>query len=201
MMEKKAKQKFESTGINEMGTIKKMIYSIVSKENATDILIMGDCLFYTIQYIIANIYTLLTRQSFLSVKANIFLAAINFLILFLVFFAIKSMITHDFTKKSKLVDHKVKSYILSQAYGKEFYTIKTNDGAKVVEKDKVEVVHAEVATDDKRKIGTTKIKYFELEIPDGLPEDQLYAFKEIIKHNKNTSMLVVTKYVKDEAKD
>ena len=200
-MEKKAKQKFESTGINEMGTIKKMIYSIVSKENATDILIMGDCLFYTIQYIIANIYTLLTRQSFLSVKANIFLAAINFLILFLVFFAIKSMITHDFTKKSKLVDHKVKSYILSQAYGKEFYTIKTNDGAKVVEKDKVEVVHAEVATDDKRKIGTTKIKYFELEIPDGLPEDQLYAFKEIIKHNKNTSMLVVTKYVKDEAKD
>ncbi|OQR18792.1 hypothetical protein B6U39_09295 [Ligilactobacillus salivarius] len=201
MMGKKAKQKFESTGINEMGTIKKMIYSIVSKENATDILIMGDCLFYTIQYIIANIYTLLTRQSFLSVKANIFLAAINFLILFLVFFAIKSMITHDFTKKSKLVDHKVKSYILSQAYGKEFYTIKTNDGAKVVEKDKVEVVHAEVATDDKRKIGTTKIKYFELEIPDGLPEDQLYAFKEIIKHNKNTSMLVVTKYVKDEAKD
>ncbi|MBE7391577.1 hypothetical protein [Ligilactobacillus salivarius] len=200
-MGKKAKQKFESTGINEMGTIKKMIYSIVSKENATDILIMGDCLFYTIQYIIANIYTLLTRQSFLSVKANIFLAAINFLILFLVFFAIKSMITHDFTKKSKLVDHKVKSYILSQAYGKEFYTIKTNDGAKVVEKDKVEVVHAEVATDDKRKIGTTKIKYFELEIPDGLPEDQLYAFKEIIKHNKNTSMLVVTKYVKDEAKD
>lgn len=200
-MEKKAKQKFESTGINEMGTIKKMIYSIVSKENATDILIMGDCLFYTIQYIIANIYTLLTRQSFLSVKANIFLAAINFLILFLVFFAIKSMITHDFTKKSKLVDHKVKSYILSQAYGKEFYTIKTNDGAKVVETDKVEVVHAEVATDDKRKIGTTKIKYFELEIPDGLPEDQLYAFKEIIKHNKNTSMLVVTKYVKDEAKD
>lgn len=200
-MGKKAKQKFESTGINEMGTIKKMIYSIVSKENATDILIMGDCLFYTIQYIIANIYTLLTRQSFLSVKANIFLAAINFLILFLVFFAIKSMITHDFTKKSKLVDHKVKSYILSQAYGKEFYTIKTNDGTKVVEKDKVEVIHAEVATDDKRKIGTTKIKYFELEIPDGLPEDQLYAFKEIIKHNKNTSMLVVTKYVKDEAKD
>lgn len=200
-MGKKAKQKFESTGINEMGTIKKMIYSIVSKENATDILIMGDCLFYTIQYIIANIYTLLTRQSFLSVKANIFLAAINFLILFLVFFAIKSMITHDFTKKSKLVDHKVKSYILSQAYGKEFYTIKTNDGTKVVEKDKVEVIHAEVATDDKRKIGTTKIKYFEFEIPDGLPEDQLYAFKEIIKHNKNTSMLVVTKYVKDEAKD
>lgn len=48
-MGKKAKQKFESTGINEMGTIKKMIYSIVSKENATDILIMGDCLFYTIQ--------------------------------------------------------------------------------------------------------------------------------------------------------
>lgn len=49
-MGKKAKQKFESTGINEMGTIKKMIYSIVSKENATDILIMGDCLFYTIQW-------------------------------------------------------------------------------------------------------------------------------------------------------
>lgn len=184
-----------------MIVIKKLIYSIVAKDYAVDIFIIGDGLFFTIQFVIANIYTLLTSRSVLSVKATIILGVINLLILFLIIFVINKVLIRDFNRKVKPVDYKVDSYTLSKASGKEFYTIKTNDGAKVVEKDKVEVVHAEVATDDKRKIGTTKIKYFELEIPDGLPEDQLYAFKEIIKHNKNTSMLVVTKYVKDEAKD
>jgi len=65
-----------------MIVIKKLIYSIVAKDYAVDIFIIGDGLFFTIQFVIANIYTLLTSRSVLSVKATIILGVINLLILF-----------------------------------------------------------------------------------------------------------------------
>ena len=54
-----------------MIVIKKLIYSIVAKDYAVDIFIIGDGLFFTIQFVIANIYTLLTSRSVLSVKTTI----------------------------------------------------------------------------------------------------------------------------------
>lgn len=184
-----------------MIVIKKLIYSIVAKDYAVDIFIIGDGLFFTIQFVIANIYTLLTSRSVLSVKATIILGVINLLILFLIIFVINRVLIRDFNRKVKPVDYKVDSYTLSKAGGKEFYTIRTNKGVKVIDKDKVDVVHLEALTDDQRKIGTTEIKYAELKIPDGLPEYQSKILTKMLTQAKNPSMLITFKYVKNEAKD
>lgn len=184
-----------------MIVIKKLIYSIVAKDYAVDIFIIGDGLFFTIQFVIANIYTLLTSRSVLSVKATIILGVINLLILFLIIFVINRVLIRDFNRKVKPVDYKVDSYLLSKASGKEFYTIRTNKGVKVIDKDKVDVVHMEALTDDKRKIGTTEIKYAELKIPDGLPEYQSKILTKMLTQAKNPSMLMTFKYVKDEPRN
>lgn len=127
-------------------------------------------LFFAIQLIIAVIYTFITSGSFLNIKLISILFVINLLLTFLEIFAIRFMMIHDFDNNAEPVEYKVDSYLLSKASGKEFYTIRTNKGVKVIDKDKVDVVHMEALTDDKRKIGTTEIKYAELKIPDGLPE-------------------------------
>ena len=178
--------------------IKKLIYSIVAKDYAVDIFVISDGLFFTVQFVIANIYTLLTSQSVLSVKATIILGVINLLILFLIIFVINKVLIRDFNRKVKPVDYKVDSYTLSKASGKEFYTIRTDDGVKVIDKNRIEVIHTEVPTEDKRKIGTMEIGYDELKIPDGLSDSQSDVFSKMLKKIKNPSMLITFKYVKDE---
>lgn len=184
-----------------MIVIKKLIYSIVAKDYAVDIFIIGDGLFFTIQFVIANIYTLLTSRSVLSVKATIILGVINLLILFLIIFVINRVLIRDFNRKVKPVDYKVDSYTLSKAGGKEFYTIRTNDGVKVIDKNRIEVIHAKVPIVDKGKIGTTEIGYAELKIPDGLPDFQFDVFSKMLKRIKNPSMLMTFKYVKDKPRN
>lgn len=158
-------------------------------------------LFFTIQLIIAVIYTFITSGSFLNIKLISILFVINLLLTFLEIFAIRFMMIHDFDNNAEPVEYKVDSYLLSKASGKEFYTIRTNKGVKVIDKDKVDVVHMEALTDDKRKIGTTEIKYAELKIPDGLPEYQSKILTKMLTQAKNPSMLMTFKYVKNEAKD
>lgn len=158
-------------------------------------------LFFTIQLIIAVIYTFITSGSFLNIKLVSILFVINLLLTFLEIFAIRFMMIHDFDNTAEPVEYKVDSYSLSKASGKEFYTIRTNKGVKVIDKDKVDVVHMEALTDDKRKIGTTEIKYAELKIPDGLPEYQSKILTKMLTQAKNPSMLMTFKYVKNEAKD
>lgn len=119
----------------------------------------------------------------------------------MIIFVINRVLIRDFNRKVKPVDYKVDSYTLSKAGGKEFYTIRTNKGVKVIDKDKVDVVHLEALTDDQRKIGTTEIKYAELKIPDGLPEYQSKILTKMLTQAKNPSMLITFKYVKNEAKD
>ncbi|OYP91367.1 hypothetical protein B9G67_05430 [Ligilactobacillus salivarius] len=184
-----------------MIVIKKLIYSIVAKDYAIHRLVIRDGLFFTIQFVMANIYTLLTSQSVLSVKETIILGVINLLILFLIIFVINRVLIHDFNMKVKPVDYKVDSYTLSKAGGKEFYTIRTDDGVKVIDKNRIEVIHAKVPTEDKKKIGTTEIGYAELKIPDGLPDFQSDVFIKMLKKIKNPSMLMTFKYVKDEPRN
>ena len=181
-----------------MIVIKKLIYSIVAKDYAIHRLIILDGLFFIIQFVIANIYTLLTSQSILSVRETIILGVINLLLLFLIIFVINRVLIHDFNMKVKPVDYKVDSYTLSKAGGKEFYTIRTNDGVKVIDKNRIEVIHAKVPTEDKKKIETTEIGYAELKIPDGLPDFQSDVFIKMLKKIKNPSMLMTFKYVKDD---
>ena len=158
-------------------------------------------LFFTIQLITAVIYTFITSGSFLNIKLVSILFVINLLLTFLEIFAIRFMMIHDFDNTAEPVEYKVDSYSLSKASGKEFYTIRTNKGVKVIDKDKVDVVYMEALTDDKRKIGTTEIKYAELKIPDGLPEYQSKILNKMLTQAKNPSMLMTFKYVKNEAKD
>lgn len=158
-------------------------------------------LFFTIQLIIAVIYTFKTSGSFINIKLISILLVINLLLSFLEVFAIRFMMIYDFDNNTEPVEFKVDSYSLSKASGKEFYTIRTNKGTKVIDKDKVDVVHMEALTDDQRKIGTTEIKYAELKIPDGLPEYQSKILNKMLTQAKNPSMLMTFKYVKNEAKD
>ena len=110
------------------------------------------------------------------------------------------MMIHDFDNTAAPVEYKLDSYSLSRASGKEFYTSRTNKGTKVIDKDKVDVVHMEAFTDDQNKIGTTEVKYAELKIPDGLPEYQSKILTKMLTQAKNPSMLMTFKYVKNEAK-
>ena len=181
--------------------MKKLIYSMESKNRLNNILATGDALFFAIQLIIVEIHTRLTSQSLLNIKAIVILMVVNLLIVFLVRYVIDSMFIHDFKKKVNLISYKIDSYTLSKASGKEFYTIRTNKGTKVIDKDRVDVVHMEVLTEDQRKIGTTEIKYAELKIPDDLPEYQSKMFNKMLTQVKNPSMLMTFKYVKNEAND
>ena len=150
--------------------MKKLIYTMVLADEDNHVFATTGTLFFAIQLIIAVIYTFITSGSFLNIKLISILFVINLLLTFLEIFAIRFMMIHDFDNNAEPVEYKVDSYLLSKASGKEFYTIRTNKGVKVIDKDKVDVVHMEALTDDKRKIGTTEIKYAELKIPDGLPE-------------------------------
>ena len=116
----------------------------------------------------------------------------------MIIFVINKVLIRDFNRKVKPIDYKVDSYTLSKASGKEFYTIRTDDGVKVIDKNRIEVIHTEVPTEDKRKIGTMEIGYAELKIPDGLSDSQSDVFSKMLKKIKNPSMLITFKYVKDE---
>lgn len=181
--------------------MKKLIYTMVLADEDNHVFATTGTLFFAIQLIIAVIYTFITSGSFLNIKLVSILFVINLLLTFLEIFAIRFMMIHDFDNTAEPVEYKVDSYSLSKASGKEFYTIRTNKGVKVIDKDKVDVVHMEALTDDKRKIGTTEIKYAELKIPDGLPEYQSKILTKMLAQAKNPSMLMTFKYVKNEAKD
>lgn len=169
-----------------------------SKNRLNNILATGDALFFAIQFIIIEIHTRLTSQSLLNIKAIVILMVVNLLIVFLVRYVIDSMFIHDFKKKVNLISYKIDSYTLSKASGKEFYTIRTDDDVKVVDKDKVEVVHVEVSTSDKAKIGTTEVIYNEFKIPDDLPEYQFNVFNDMFEHAKQPRIMTVFEYVDAE---
>ena len=175
--------------------MKKLIYSMESKNRLNNILATGDALFFAIQLIIVEIHTRLTSQSLLNIKAIVILMVVNLLIVFLVRYVIDSMFIHDFKKKVNLISYKIDSYTLSKASGKEFYTIRTDDDVKVVDKDKVEVVHVEVSTSDKAKVGTTEVIYNEFKIPDDLPEYQFNVFNDMFEHAKQPRIMTVFEYV------
>ena len=175
--------------------MKKLIYSMESKNRLNNILATGDALFFAIQLIIIEIHTRLTSQSLLNIKAIVILMVVNLLIVFLVRYVIDSMFIHDFKKKVNLISYKIDLYTLSKASGKEFYTIRTDDDVKVVDKDKVEVVHVEVSTSDKAKVGTTEVIYNEFKIPDDLPEYQFNVFNDMFEHAKQPRIMTVFEYV------
>ena len=181
--------------------MKKLIYTMVLTDKDNHTFATTSTLFFTIQLIIAVIYTFKTSGSFINIKLISILLVINLLLSFLEVFAIRFMMIHDFDNNAEPVEFKVDSYSLSKASGKEFYTIRTNKGTKVIDKDRVDVVHMEVLTEDQRKIGTTEIKYAELKIPDDLPEYQSKMFNKMLTQVKNPSMLMTFKYVKNEAND
>ena len=181
--------------------MKKLIYTMVLTDKDNHTFATTSTLFFTIQLIIAVIYTFKTSGSFINIKLISILLVINLLLSFLEVFAIRFMMIHDFDNNAEPVEFKVDSYSLSKASGKEFYTIRTNKGTKVIDKDRVDVVHMEVLTEDQRKIGTTDIKYAELKIPDDLPEYQSKMFNKMLTQVKNPSMLMTFKYVKNEAND
>lgn len=178
--------------------MKKLIYSMESKNRLNNILATGDALFFAIQLIIVEIHTRLTSQSLLNIKAIVILMVVNLLIVFLVRYVIDSMFIHDFKKKVNLISYKIDSYTLSKASGKEFYTIRTDDDVKVIDKDRVEVVHVEVSTSDKAKVGTTEVIYNEFKIPDDLPEYQFNVFSNMFEHAKQPRVMTVFKYVDAE---
>lgn len=178
--------------------MKKLIYSMESKNRLNNILATGDALFFAIQLIIVEIHTRLTSQSLLNIKAIVILMVVNLLIVFLARYVIDSMFIHDFKKKVNLISYKIDSYTLSAASGKEFYTIRTDDDVKVVDKDRVEVVHVEVSTSDKAKVGTTEVIYNEFKIPDDLPEYQFNVFSNMFEHAKQPRVMTVFKYVDAE---
>ena len=181
--------------------MKKLIYTMVLTDKDNHTFATTSTLFFTIQLIIAVIYTFKTSGSFINIKLISILLVINLLLSFLEVFAIRFMMIHDFDNNAEPVEFKVDSYSLSKASGKEFYTIRTNKGVKVIDKDRVDVVHMEVFTDDQNKIGTTEVKYAELKVPENLPKYKFDLFTDMLKHVKNPSMLMTFKYVKNEAKD